>query len=127
MPSSDVKGRSCASTLVMMLLFIVLVAILKTHFADDPLIYIVPNFLMFTPFREQTKAWWKHVLHVDKAVAHEPTHIAVIEAENYNMEALRVATENFRYPAVVRGLFKGSTALEKWPQPGYLKSKIGEM
>jgi len=40
-------------------------------------------------------------------------------------EALREATQNFRSPVVVRGLFANTTAVQKWAQPGYLAEKLG--
>lgn len=118
--------KSSSKMYIIMLIFIALVPVLKTYFADDPLIFMYPNLLMFTPFRNTTINYWKEHLHIDKSVVHEPTHIPVIDAKDYSMEALRVATENWRYPAVVRGMFLGSPAVDKWPEPGYLSGKIGD-
>jgi len=53
--------------------------------------------------------------------------VPFIRAEDYSYEALRAATENWRYPAVVKGLFKGTTAVEKWADVDYLPSKIGHL
>lgn len=99
---------------------------LRTHLAADPLYYIIPNALMFTPFRDLTKtAWGKLLLDVDKSVKREPVHISIIAAKDYSFESLRSATDNFKHPAVVRGLFNGVPAMEKWKDKDYMNSKIG--
>lgn len=36
-----------------------------------------------------------------------------------------MATENFRYPALVKGLFRDVPAVTKWLDVGYLSSKLG--
>lgn len=122
-------GEKSASRMPSMLTIIglaLLVPVLKTLFAGEPLSYLYPNALLFTPFREETKAAWKKVLVVDKAVKIAPTQIPTINAEDYSFESLRRATDNFRHPAVVRGFFKGTAAAEKWTDPAYLNSKIGD-
>jgi hypothetical protein len=113
-------------TVLKMLGLALLVPVLKTLFAGDPLSYMYPNFLLFTPFREAAKDAWKQVLHVDTAVQRAPTQIPSIQAEDYSFESLRAATDNFRHPAVVRGFFKGTKAAEKWTDPEYLNSRIGD-
>lgn len=45
---------------------------------------------------------------------------------DFSYEAMRRATNNFRIPAVVRGLFNGTTATEKWHNEDYLPSKLGQ-
>jgi hypothetical protein len=113
-------------TVLKMLGLALLVPVLKTLFAGDPLSYIYPNALLFTPFREEAKAAWKNVLVVDTAVKRKPSQIPEIMAEDYSFESLRSATDNFRHPAVVRGFFKGTKAAERWMDPEYLNSKIGD-
>jgi hypothetical protein len=113
-------------TVLKMLGLALLVPVLKTLFAGDPLSYMYPNFLLFTLFREVAKDAWKQVLHVDTAVQRAPTQIPSIQAEDYSFESLRAATDNFRHPAVVRGFFKGTKAAEKWTDPEYLNSRIGD-
>lgn len=98
----------------------------KTMLAGDPLIYMIPNALMFTPYREATISFWRKHKKIDKAVKREPTKIPEIKKEDFSFESLRIATENFRYPALMKGFFKGTPAMEKWTQPGYLSSKIGK-
>jgi len=69
---------------------------------------------------------WNKVVVIDKAVKREPHHIPTIEAKDYSYESLRRATEDFRYPAVVKGLFLNTSGSEKWGQKGYLSGKIGK-
>ena len=103
-----------------------LVPVLKTYFAGNPLSYMYPNFLLFTPFREEARQAWKDILIVDTAVKRAPTQIPTIDAADYSFESLREATDNFRHPAVVRGFFSNSPAVKKWLDPAYLNSKIGD-
>lgn len=97
-----------------------------TVLSGDPYFHFLPNLLLFTGYREYTRSLWISYLHFDKRVKRDPTHIAEIQAKDFNFEALRYATENFKYPAVVRGLFLDTVAVKKWGEPGYLSSKIGE-
>lgn len=124
--ASKKEKSSGMSTLVKMMGLLLLVPVLKTLFAGDPLIYMFPNALLFTPFREEARAAWKQHLKVDTAIKREPTQIPSIQAEDYSFESMRAATDNFRHPAVVRGFFKGTKATEKWTDPEYLSSIIGE-
>jgi hypothetical protein len=94
-------------------------------FSGDPLETMVPNLLLFTPFREEARSWWTSTVVHDTNVKREPMHLPIIDAKDYSFESLRVATENWRYPAVVRGLFLDTIAGDKWVQDGYLTSKIG--
>ena len=87
---------------------------------------IIPNALLFGPFREETRELWKKVIVVDKSLKLEPQQIPIIDAKDYTFEKLKAATEGFRYPAIVRGLFTGSAAEKKWKDPEYLSSRIGE-
>jgi hypothetical protein len=48
-----------------------------------------------------------------------------MDASNYTFDKLAELTEGFRYPAVVKGLFKNTTALEMWTKDNYLVDKIG--
>jgi len=89
------------------------------------LAYIIPNVLLFTPYRELARSYWEKLVHVDKNVHRPPIHVPTIEAKDYTFESLRKATDNFRFPAVVRGLFNDVPGLEKWKDVNYLNSKIG--
>jgi hypothetical protein len=109
-----------------LVIIVALVPVYWTILSGDPLVHMYPNFLLFTPFREEVRALWLKHLVIDKGVKRTPTHIAEIQAEDYSYETLKYATENFKHPAVVRGLFLGTSAADKWPTPGYLSSKIGK-
>mmetsp|Transcript_2284 Transcript_2284/g.3142 ORF Transcript_2284/g.3142 Transcript_2284/m.3142 type:complete len:376 (+) Transcript_2284:111-1238(+) len=93
----------------------------------DPLIYMIPNALLYTPFRETTRFIWK-VLEPRSRLPekHEHPHIAEISREEFSMEALKECTSGFYHPCVVRGLFEGTPAMKKWGKKGYLNSHLGE-
>lgn len=87
---------------------------------------IIPNALLFTSFREEARSYWNSINKIQTKVKRAPIQIPIIEAKDYTFEALRDATEGFRYPAIVRGLFLGSQAAKKWQDPEYLSSRIGD-
>lgn len=98
----------------------------RTHLGHEPFSYLIPNALLFTPFRDLTKAYWEKVLvKVDMKVNKPPIHVATIDAKDYTFESIRAATDNFRFPAVVKGLFNGVPGMEKWKDVDYLNSKLG--
>ena len=99
---------------------------LRTRAAGDPINFVYPNLLLFTGLRETAKAYWTENVKVDKAVIREPLQVPIIEAKDYSFESLRIATENFRFPAVVRGLFKDVPGSSKWTDVEYLNSKLGD-
>lgn len=105
----------------------VLFPILKTYLASDPLMFMLPNLLLFTPFRESCRGMWKKYVKYNTAVTFEPSEIPIIQAKDYSFEALRHATSNFRYPALVRDLFADTPAIKKWSTVDYLSSKIGDI
>jgi len=109
-----------------MLVAIVVVPVYRTISSGDSISFLLPNLLLFTPYRELAKTMWSERIHVNMNVKRLPLHIATIEAEDYTFENMRVATENFRFPAVVRGFFNGTVAMEKWADPEYLNSRIGD-
>eukprot|EP01006_Ploeotia_vitrea_P009628 TRINITY_DN23279_c0_g1_i1.p1 TRINITY_DN23279_c0_g1~~TRINITY_DN23279_c0_g1_i1.p1 ORF type:complete len:372 (+),score=-7.06 TRINITY_DN23279_c0_g1_i1:55-1170(+) len=119
------KQSCCMKVIMFAGLFLALFPAFMTWKAGDPMSFMYPNFLLFTPFRQQAIDAWKSVLHINRAVRRHHTHVPEIDAKDYTFEALKFATNNFRHPAIVRGLFKGTNAVEKWTQPGYLASKIG--
>jgi hypothetical protein len=63
---------------------------------------------------------------IDRKIYYEPTEIPQILGQDYSWDRLRLATNNWRSPAVVRGLFNNSAAMTKWLDLDYLPSKIGE-
>eukprot|EP00968_Pinguiococcus_pyrenoidosus_P008320 scaffold585_cov237-Pinguiococcus_pyrenoidosus.AAC.4 len=50
-----------------------------------------------------------------------------MSAEDYSYEKLRRATENWRKPVLVKGLFKGTKGVENWDSPDYLPSRMGHL
>jgi len=59
-------------------------------------------------------------------VEFRPSHVPIIQRKDYTYETLRAATNNFRSPAIVRGLFLDTPAVKTWATPGVLSSKIGK-
>lgn len=125
--SNDFK-KSSKKTSIFVKLFILglLVPVFKTVFNGNPLVYMIPNALLYTPFRETARAYWEKYLIVDRNVKRAPSQIPIIEAKDYTFESLRAATDNWRHPAVVRGFFNGTSAAEKWTDANYLIDKIGD-
>lgn len=119
------KSGGFSSFAIIVVLVAVGLPLFKTFQAEDPISYMLPNLLLFTGYREWTKELWLKVLKFDKNINYPPAHIPEIDAKDYNFESLKRATENFRYPAVVRGLFNNTPAQLKWPTLDYLPSRIG--
>lgn len=97
-----------------------------TWLATDPLSFMYPNFLLFTSYREEARNAWSKLVKIDESIEYDSPHIPIIAAKDYTFESLRRATENFRYPAIVRGLFNDAPATEKWITKDYLPSKLGD-
>jgi hypothetical protein len=107
------------------LLAAVVFPVWKTLQSGDPLTYMYPNFLLFTPYREAVKEQWKKVLQYPTEVKkHE--HVPTMEYADFTMEKLREMTNNWRSPAVIRNMFTGTPAYDKWSVDGYLSAKIGD-
>jgi len=98
----------------------------QTVQSGDPIIYIIPNMLLYTPLRETTRFVWG-VLDPRNRLPefHEHPAINEIPREGFSFEALKECTEGFRHPCVIRGMFEGTVAMKKWLKKGYLSSKIG--
>lgn len=92
----------------------------------EPLIHIVPNLLFLFPYlcRIAPHFW----VDPSKLIPEIGEHKAIreIPAEEYSYEKLREVTENFYYPAVIRGIFNNTVATKRWTEKGYLASKIGQ-
>jgi hypothetical protein len=101
--------------------------VLRTLQSSDPVTYMIPNALLFTGLKELAYQQWDKYLKVNEDVIYEPSPVPVIQSKDFSFEALRRATHNFRYPAVVKGLFLGTPALEKWLDPHYIGSKLAQM
>lgn len=89
-------------------------------YSRDPFIHLIPNLLFcLTPFRRLTQSAWKHFV-VYPSEKQEPTPIPEMSADEYSYDKLRELTDNFRNPAVVRGLFVDAPATQRWAVSGYL-------
>lgn len=121
---TQIKGIS--KTKAFLLIFLAYI-VKKTLKAGDPIHYIIPNALLFTPFQRATLFFWGLSDPYSRLPeVGEKKHIAELTKDEFSYEALKKATDNFRHPCIVRGLFKGAPALEKWPQKGYLNGLIGD-
>lgn len=127
MKSDKAASRKGVSAFFVVLpIILALLPVFFTLQAGDPLSFMLPNFLLFTNLRSLARSQWESLLKLNTAVHHTPHHVPIVSAEQYSYESLREATENFRYPAVVRGLFSNTPAARKWGEPGYLSSIIGD-
>lgn len=94
----------------------------------EPIYHILPNILFLFPYicRLAPYLWTdpSHFLPMSDQTTHTP--LREISAEEFTYEKLQQVTENFYYPAVVRGLFQNTTAVSKWGTVGYLSEKLGE-
>jgi len=99
----------------------------KTSLAGDPLSYMLPNFMLMTPLHNYVVPVWKYLDPPSRLSEKNFQHKQVrsMDASEYTFEKLVELTEGFRYPAVVKGLFQNTTALNKWTKQNYLVDKIG--
>ena len=126
-PSSNKPhGSSVSLKYQVAILCIAMIPSYLTYKAKTPLSYVLPNALLYTPFRETARSLWHSVIEIDFDHKKDPKPVPEMDAADYSYEKLRELTSNFRYPAVVRGLFKGTPAVEHWEKSGYLSSKLGE-
>jgi hypothetical protein len=122
------KGKSSKSGFLFYVLPVIVAVgfpLWKFYLTSDPISYILPNLLLFTSYREETKAIWHDIVKIDTKIHRDTAHVPIIEYKDYTFERLKEATENFRYPAVIRGMFLDTPAVKKWADPEYLPSKIG--
>lgn len=126
MAKKTANNSTFSTAALAFLLVAVGLPLFKTFQASDPVDYILPNFLLFTNQRDWTKQLWNKVLRWDNNIVYQPSHIPEIDAADYTYESLKRATQNFRYPAVVRGLFNGTKAQTLWPTADYFPSRIGK-
>jgi hypothetical protein len=82
--------------------------------------YFMPRILLYTGFRNSTKYYWDKIIKIDEKIKYSHTHIPIIEEEDYSFERLRIASNNFLAPVLVRGLFKDTIAMKKWKEDDYL-------
>merc|ERR1719221_1118733 len=87
---------------------------------------MIANTSLFTPFLPVSRFLWKMCDPWQRLPQkHIPQHVPIMTPEEFNMDSLRKATKNFKYPVLVRGLFKDTPAVNNWSKKGYL-SKIFE-
>jgi len=51
-----------------------------------------------------------------------PSAVRELAKEDYSYEALRIASDNWMEPVIVRGLFSDVAAVNNWPLPGGLNA-----
>ena len=97
----------------------------RTVQSGDPIIYMIPNFLLFAPFPEITKYVWSVLDPLSRLTdVREHAHINEIECEKFSMQAMEECTEGWSEPCIVRGLFIGTRAVNEWDKKGYLSSLL---
>lgn len=108
----------------------ILISMINTNMAGDPLVFMIPNFLLFTPFHHLATPVWKMIDPIERLLnlkdEHGPTPVPEIMAKDYSFSKLREVSEGFRYPVVIRDFFSDTPAVKKWTQKGYLSEKIGK-
>jgi len=108
-----------------------LVVIRQKTYSGDPLIFMIPNFFMgLTPFIYTAARMWNYIIDYESLPIREKQHITELLPNadgNLDFEKLRLATNNFLEPAVVRGLFSDTIATEKWTKHGYLEHRLSNM
>uniref|UniRef100_A0A7S1UGQ9 Cupin-like domain-containing protein n=1 Tax=Phaeomonas parva TaxID=124430 RepID=A0A7S1UGQ9_9STRA len=124
------KGGSVIGTMLRLPIYTILaifaVGIIRLKLNGEPLSHIIPNLMMFTGDFEGTVRALHANVKIDNRVKYPPIEIPYIQAEDFDMEALRIATDNWRTPAVVKNFFKGTKAMEMWGTPEYLPSVLGK-
>jgi hypothetical protein len=120
---SSKQGKSkVGSYLRLGVAIFVALAAMRFHAQDQKLTWILPYALLLSPFREELhQLWQKHAV-LDTRIIYPAHHIPEILAQDYSYEAIRKASDNFRHPVVVRGLFNNSRAVELWGTKDYLPS-----
>lgn len=124
--SRKTQGGPIRKIMSSVVVVLVSIAAAKTVQVGDPLSYMLPNFLLFTPLHRFAVPLWRYLDPTSRLPMkniHKP--VRTIAAEDYTVEKFKELTENFRYPAVVKGLFKNTTAVKKWTETNYLTDKIG--
>jgi hypothetical protein len=61
---------------------------------------------------------------LNRAVKIPPTLMAEIQAKDYSFEALRLLSQDWKQPVVVRGLFSTTSAIQRWSDAEYLIGKV---
>lgn len=113
-------------TLLSSVIVIGWISILNTIAAGDRLVFLLPNFLLFTPFHHLATPLWRVITPEDILPAkRRHTPIVEIDHKDYTFARLREITGGFMEPAVVRGMFSNTTAVRRWSERGYLAAQEG--
>lgn len=111
---------------MVMLSVVIIIPITFTLKNQESLWHAIPYMLIFTGMRDLAKSAWRVFgTPIDLSIDKDFEHIPELQASEYSIDKLREITEDFSVPAVVRGLFKDTPAIENWVKPGYLKSVLG--
>ena len=124
-PKGSPKASPVVSTMKalipcnVILLVLVLVPLFKLWMYSQPLSFVYPNsrlFLTTEAARNHSKEVWREAKKglLDKSIKMGHIPVSTIDAADYTYEKLRVMTENFNLPGVVRGLFKDTPAVATW-------------
>jgi len=100
--------------------------VIQLRSVGHPLSFIYPNFLLFYTGNNYflSQHWPKIATQSKEKILPEP--IPEISAEEYTQAALKELSFDLTRPVVIRGLFENANAIKKWPQDGYLSSKLGD-
>lgn len=105
----------------------ILLSILVCIFFTTNLRYILPNLLLFTSYKDQTNFLWNKLIYIDKNKEYELKLIKIIDKEEYSFNKLKVLTNYWTSPCVVRNLFSNSIAVKKWMDKDYLPTFLGKI
>lgn len=89
--------------------------------------YIIPNILLFTGCRNITEYLWDKLIYIDTSKEYEPEQIKTIYKDEYSYNKLKIETNYWTRPCVVRNLFSNTTAVKKWHSENYLPSYLGNI
>mmetsp|Transcript_11812 Transcript_11812/g.21905 ORF Transcript_11812/g.21905 Transcript_11812/m.21905 type:complete len:358 (+) Transcript_11812:56-1129(+) len=88
--------------------------------------WLKPWILLFNGDREVTLAAWKEHYPINDKVMYHMRPIAEVQAADATVESMEAATGGYRRPAVIRGLYSNSTAVQEWNNRDYLPAAFGE-
>ena len=109
---------------VLLAYFLSTVIIGDIHLSKISILY--PYFMLLTSDRQANLAAWQTHAPINDKIFYPPRGVPEILAKDYSFEVIKAATDNFRRPAVVKGLFKDSIAVQKWKTEEHLAKKLGE-
>ena len=86
--------------------------------------HAIPYMMLLGSDRDSNLKAWEKYAPVNRKITYHATHVPEIAAEDYSFELLQEASNNFRSPVVVRGLFRESYAVAHWSTRDYLPAKM---